>query len=186
VAARDGVPRDDWDGAVGSAERFAAAISCDGTDVQALLRGYLRKPAAAPARAPELNPALLRFDAEGGLATVTPLEDLLSAARAAVAAHIGEPRGVCVALQAPARGRAPEARAETSMFSAIWWASPAAASRLILPRVKIDRAAVPARSPPDSRFRVAMEALARERAMALHQGLSAQAWRAAVAELNRP
>jgi hypothetical protein len=186
VAARDGVARPGWACATRSAERFAAALSCDGTDVQALIREYLRKPAEAPARPPEFDPALLRFDAGAGLATVTPLAELLDSARVAVAGAIQPPRGVCVALQAPAPTRASESEdgARANMFSAIWTAYAAAAERLILPQASLDPSTAPACASPDPLYRAALEALAQDRATAIREGRSAQAWCAASAEFR--
>ena len=165
VASRDAVPRRNWARVAMDAEALGAKLSCDGTDVQVLVRDYLRKPphATANPNLRVLDAALLCTDDSGQLTTVTPIDALVSAAKTAAAAHIRPPRGMCVAMQAKAPGALATAGASTTMYGAIWSSYAAAAARLIFPRVDTAHTPVAPRPDPDPHFALAFDELARRR-----------------------
>lgn len=162
-----------WRGIAHRAQAFGALLARDGTGVQVLLRHYLARPADDPAgcglRA--LHPACLRLDDALGLTTVTPLDDLLAAARQATLRHDGCTQGVCVALQAPA----PHGCAGGSMFGAIWSSFADAAARLVFPRFDPQRPPIPACAAPDGRHAEILDRLAAGRGAQLRKA-AAQPW----------
>ena len=163
LAHRADVPANRWGGIALGSLAFGAMLARDGTAVQVLLRSYLGRSEAGPAGAGirSLDPALLRLQGETGITTVTPLPDLLAAARCAAARYNVAPRGVCVALQAPA----PEAAGGrgTTMFGAIWASFAAAAERLVFPHFDPSRDAIPAEAAIDSGYADALEHAAARR-----------------------
>ena len=181
VAARHGVAPSKLEAIAQRAATFAVHLAQSGTDVQVLVRNYLALPAATSASpAPRvLDPALLTLGPEMALTTITPVEELLSLAKAAVQRHIGPAQGVCVAL----RARAPS-HVGVSMFDAIWSAYTAAAARLIFVHIDACEVSLLPVASPDPNAAAALDALARRRAADLRCGVSAQAWVAARKEFG--
>lgn len=170
LASRCGLPRERWHGIARRGEAFGALLARDGTAVQVLLRNYLYRPASGvPATGlRSLNPACLRLDEATGLSTVTPLGELLAAARTAAARHYDAPAAICVALQAPAPQLPGDAGAAT-MFGAIWGAFAAAADRLVFPRFDPRGVSIPAQAAPDPAHAQTLECIASQRQEALAQ-----------------
>ena len=156
LAARAGIARGQWGQIARRAQRFGALLSQDGTQVQVMIRAYLRVADADAAALRALDPARMRLDRRTGITSVTPIADLRRAARALARAHHGDPHGVCVALQAMAPGG-------TTMFAALWNAYAAAADRLILAHLAVDPACIPPQEAPDPDFAPALAAIARRR-----------------------
>jgi hypothetical protein len=186
VAARASVPRGGWGSIARKSENFGARISCDGSHLQVLIRNYLTKPAqtAVPVKQRVLDPSLLRLDEELGISTVTPVDDLVSAAKTAISEYIEPAKGVCVAIlaRAPACQHAPAGPA--NMYGAIWSAYTAAVDRLIFSTAEIDMAGIPAQCGPDPRFAEVIAALARQRAAALEDNYASKIWRDAQDEIK--
>ncbi|NML43201.1 hypothetical protein HHL11_05525 [Ramlibacter sp. G-1-2-2] len=172
LAARAGLPRERWGDTARQARLFGAMLARDGTAVQVLLRHYLGRVDAGGLRS--LDPARLRLDAQAGIATVTPLADLLAAARKSAARHNEVPPFVCVALQVSAPGAA-------NLFDAVWNSFAAAAERLVFPRF-LAAAGIPPEAAPDSEYAEALERLAAQRRADLAQAAS-QTWPPAVEQI---
>lgn len=155
VAERAQVPRAHWSALARRSEAFGAQLARDGTGVQVLVRSYLGRSEGGLRC---LDPARLRIDAATGLATVTPIGDLLAAARDAARHYQGPAHGVCVALQAAAPGAG-----GASMFGAIWASFADAAARLVFPRFDPQACAIPPQAAPDPDCAQALERLAVQR-----------------------
>jgi hypothetical protein len=165
VAIRESVPLGDWGRIARRSEEFGVKLSCDGTEVQVLIRNYLRKP-PQPSTSPDkrvLDSTRLKLDDEIGVTSVTPIDDLVSVARAAVTEHIGPAKGICVAMQAKAPVWGHTSEAPATMYDAVWSAYTAAAEHLIFPNVDISGAEIPAQAGPDPHFALAINHLARDR-----------------------
>jgi hypothetical protein len=173
VASRSGLSRDCWHKIARRSEAFGAMLSRDGTVVQVLVRKYLsRSDSGADGRSVRfLNPALLRLDAGCGVTTVTPLGDLLTAAREAAARHKAWSRANCLALHVLAP-QANDGRAASTMFGAIWSSFADAANRLVFPRFDNCRELVPPETVPDLGFAETFKRLAAERGEELAQAAS--------------
>lgn len=186
VAIRESIPLSSWGAIARSTEKFGAKISCDGTDLQVLIRNYLRKPPQTTKYPYQrvLEPALLRLDDETGITSVTPIDALIAVAKTAVAEHIRPPKGVCVALLANAPACEHGSTAAVTMYGAIWSAYAAAAAHLIFPNVNISKAEIPAQAEPDPHFAVAIDALAKHRAEEWRLGYPAKIWQAAKEEID--
>ena len=186
VAIRESVPRSDWGTIARDTEKFGTKISYDGTDLQVLIRDYLRKsPETAKQRYQRvLEPALLRLDDETGLTSITPIDDLISSAKVAVAEHIRPPKGVCVALLAKAPVCEHDFTAPTTMYGAIWSAYAQAADRIIFSNVDLRRLDISPPAEPDVGFAAAFDALARRRAADWKDGYPGKIWRAAKDEIE--
>jgi hypothetical protein len=181
VATRESVPLSGWGSIAGRTEKFGAKISYDGTDLQVLVRNYLRKPPPTT-KSPYLrvmDPTLLRLDDEMGLTSVTPIDDLVSAAKTSITEHIRPPKGVCVAIQANAPVCERASIAPVTMYGAIWSAFTAAANRLIFPNLDMSRVEIRPQAEPDPHFAVAIDALARHRAEEWRLRYPAKIWQAA-------
>lgn len=166
VAGRSGLARDRWRDIADRSQDFGAMLAHDGTAVQILVRNYLSRPETPAGRSVRsLDPAGLRLDENGGLTTVTPLADLLSAARDAAARHNEAYHATCVALQASA----PDGTRATSMFGAIWSSFAHAANRLVFPRVDLGHDSVPPEAGPDPGYAQALDRLAAQRGEVLAQ-----------------
>jgi hypothetical protein len=179
VAMRESVPPSGWGAIAQRAEKFAARISRDGSDLHVLIRNYLRRPPGSTDGRRELDPTLLRVDAETGVTSVTPIHMLISTAKTAIAQRIGPASGVCAALLAKAPACPYAAAAPTTMYGALWSAYAAAADRLIFQRADLRRMEIPGQAEPDPHFAAALDALARCRASELRLGHPAQTWQAA-------
>jgi hypothetical protein len=167
VATRETIPLRDWERIARNAQAFGAKISCDGTHVQVLIRNYLRKTPEPTGGLSHrvLDTTLLRPDDQMGVTSITPIDDLVSAARNAVKRHIGPARGMCVAMQAKAPGCQNSSPTRLTMYAAIWSAYSVAATRLIFPNVDLRSADIPLpKYGPDPRFAAAIDELARQRA----------------------
>ncbi len=167
VAVRHGLPMSEWEQAALRAEEFAARFSVDGTHVQVLIRTYLQRKAPEP-HAPlrSLDAGRLRLDATTGITSVTPIDDLVDAAKTAVHRHIGRPRGVCVAMQANVpRADGPEA---VTFYTAVWRSFVAAAARRVFPTLDPARIERLPGTGPDPAFADALDRLARQRAAELN------------------
>jgi hypothetical protein len=177
MATRESIPLNGWGHIARSTEKFGAKISWDGSDLQVLIRNYLRKPPEATEYSYQrvLNPALLRLDGETGVTSVTPIDDLISAAKAAITEHIRPAKGVCVAMLA----KAPVCDHAATMYGAIWSAYAAAANRLIFPNIDLRGADIPPQAGPDPNFATVLDALARQRAAEWARGYPAKIWQAA-------
>jgi hypothetical protein len=186
VAARASVPRNGWESIARKAEKFGARISCDGSHLQVLIRNYLGQPpqTAITIKQRVLDPALLRLDDDLGISTVTPIDDLVSAAKTAVTENIGPAHGVCVAMLAKAPARKHALAGAVNMYGAIWSAYTAAVDRLIFSTAEIEIAEIPEQRGPDPRFVDAIDALARLRAAALRDNYPSKIWQAAQNEIK--
>jgi hypothetical protein len=166
VSTRACVDHAKWGCIARLAEGFGAKISCDGTDVQVVIRNYLRDTdhASTSRATPVLDSALLKLDDETGVSSVTPIHDLVSIARAAVIEHLGSATGMCVAMhaRAPVCDHAPGR--PTTMYGAIWTAYVAAVERLVFPNVDLSRVVIRPQAGPDPHVAAVMDRLARERA----------------------
>ncbi|CAD6556834.1 hypothetical protein LMG28727_06207 [Paraburkholderia kirstenboschensis] len=181
VALRESIPLSDWGSIARRTEKFATKMSCDGTELQVIIRDYLRKRISATEAASQrvLDPALLRLDDTMSLTSVTPIEDLVAVANAAIRKYIRPTKGVCVAMLAHAPYGDQERAAPSTMYGAVWSAFAGAAERLVFPNIDLSTVD---RSPPcgqDPDFATLIDALARQRALALKQGNSAKSWHTA-------
>ena len=180
LAVRGGVPAEAWCGIALASERFAACLSSNGTDLQVVVRDYLRAPIDPnDADRRVLDARRLRLDDVTGITSVTPIDDLLAAAGASVKRNIGPPKGICVAMMAKAPSTRQVVAMPPTMYGAIWSAFVRAAARLIYPHYLVDRRDVDVQADPDRDFMSAIEALAAQRAVALRLGRPAQTWREA-------
>ena len=181
VAARASVPREDWETIARRSEKFAAKMSCDGSHLQVLIRNYLSRktPAATPVKQRVLDPALLQLDDDLGITTVTPIDDLVSAAKIAIDENIEPARGVCVAMLAKAPACRHASPGPANMYEAIWSAYTSAVGRLVFSNVEIEIAGIPAQCGPDPRIREVMDLLAKDRAAALRANFPSKIWREA-------
>lgn len=186
VATRESVRLSGWGTVARNTEKFGAKISRDGTDLQVVIRNYLRQ-SPEKTRSPYqrvLDPARLRLDHETGVSSVTPIDELISAAKTAIAEHIRPPRGVCAALLASAPVCEHAATHPATMYSAIWSAYAAAVERLIFSNVKISGAEIPVQAEPDPHFETAIDALAKQRAEEWRARYPAKIWQAAKEEIE--
>ncbi len=151
VASRDGVPPDGWCEIARRSEAFGAMLAHDGTAVQVLMRSYLSgwDEHADASALRILDPSKLKLDPVTGITTVTPIEDLLHASRAATARHNDSYHATCVALQAPAPEGARRPVGTTSMFDAVWSSFADAASRLVFPRFHLEHDTARPAAEPD-------------------------------------
>ena len=181
VAARASIPRGGWEAIAGKSEKFGAKISCDGSHLQVLIRNYLsnHEQTATRVKPRVLDPALLRLDDDLGITTVTPIDDLVMAAKAAITKNIEPARGVCVAMMAKAPSSERGAAEPTSMYEAIWSAYTSAVGRLVFSNAEIEMAEITAQCGPDPRMMEVMDLLARDRAAALRANFPSQIWAAA-------
>lgn len=170
LASRAGLARERWGELARQACAFGALLARDGTAVQVLLRNYLSRTEDGGLRA--LDAARLRLDAQAGITTVTPLPDLLAAAKRAASRHNPAPPGICVALQAPAPHAA-------TMFDAVWNSFAGAAARLVFPRFDAQRCGIAPQAAPDPAYAQALEQLAAQRQNDLQQA-AAKPWPPAV------
>lgn len=172
VAQRCGADRPTWGVVARRSERLGALLSRNGSDMQVILRRYLRGTEAGWRNGFGLDPLHLRLDDKLNLVTVVPCGRLIEAARRSIGTHIGPDalKGTCVALGA----LAPEGQ---SVFSALWTAYSAGAERLIFPR--LDPGSALEEPTPDEDFASRIDAIAQARAAELREGLPAQSWEAA-------
>lgn len=167
LAVRAGTARSDWPGIARRSQDLGERLSCDGTDVQVIVRRYLHRPVSDIVESvPALDPARLRLNGGGGITSVTPLDELVLAAKQAVRVHIGPARGVCLALvvAGPDDDRPAGHR---SLFDAVWAAFVSAAGRLVFPRADLARCEIPAQGEPDPGVGPAIDRIARARAAEL-------------------
>jgi hypothetical protein len=166
VATRASVRRAGWGRIARLAEGFGAKISRDGTDVQLVIRNYLRdtNDATVSRSTPVLDSALLKLDDETGVSSVTPIHDLVSTARTAVIEHLGSATGMCVAMQAKAPVCDHLHGTATTMYGAIWTAYVAAVERLVFPNIDLSGVVIRPQAGPDPHVPAAMDRLARKRA----------------------
>jgi hypothetical protein len=186
VATRESLPLSDWGTIARRTEKLGVKISRDGTDLQVLIRNYLRKPpqtTSFPNRR-VLDSALLKLDDEASLTSVTPIDDLVSVAKTAVAEHIRPPQGACVALLANAPVCEHSSTTTATMYGAIWSAYAAAANELIFPNVNLSKGEIPTQAEPDPHFAIMIDALAKHRAEEWRLGYPAKIWGAAREEIE--
>jgi hypothetical protein len=166
VTTRASVRRAEWGRVARLAEGFGAKISCDGTNVQLVIRNYLRDTTDATVwrSTPVLDSALLKLDDETGVSSVTPIDDLISTARVAVIEHLGPATGMCVAMQARAPVCDHVHATPATMYGAIWTAYVAAVERLVFPNIDLSGVVIRPQAGPDPHVPAAMDRLARERA----------------------
>lgn len=180
VASRQGLARTDWGDIARRSKQLAAKLSCDGSDMQVIIRRYLRGAShgAELSSPPSFDPTLLMVSQGVGLTSVTPIDDLVKAAKAAVARHIQPAKGLCVAMlaKAPSGGDSEE---PATMYDAIWTAYVRAAERLVFPMVEISRmdSRPPREADPD--LPDVFDGLALQRAQELKRGDPAKPWQAA-------
>lgn len=167
LAVRVGAARSDWPGIARRSQDLGERLSRNGTDLQVVIRRYLhRRMIDAAESAPALDPARLRLNEDRGVTSVTPIDELVLAAKESVRAHIGPPQGVCLALVVPGPDDDRVAGYKT-LFDAVWAAYVSAAARFIFPRVDPARLETPEQSGPDPGVRQAIDRITRERATEL-------------------
>ncbi len=186
VATRESVPVGRWGTIARKSEKFGVKISCDGSDLQVLVRNYLRRPSQTTESRNQrvLDAALLRLDEQMGITSVTPIDDLVSAAKVAITEHIRPARGICVAMLAKAPACEHASALPLTMYGAIWSAYTAAADRLIFQNIDLRGVQIPSQARPDSCFEVAIDTLARHRAAQLHRDYPATIWHEAQDEIK--
>jgi hypothetical protein len=167
VAVRGGATRSDWPHIAARSRCLGEQLSRDSTDVQLIVRRYLRRPSeAVPSTIAMLDAGLLRLDESGGVTSVTPMDELVLAAREAVWAHIGPHAGICLARLIRS-GRDDRAVRGETMFDAVWAAFVHASDRHLFPPIVAARLEVPDQRPRDRGAQRALDRLAQERAAEL-------------------
>jgi len=134
VASREGITSpDDWTEIAARARDFGVQIARDGTEVQTLVRHYLAAFTSPEFVLLRFDPARLKLDPETGITSVTPIEEIIRAARSIVDEMDEEkiePPGVCSAIQVR-----PQGLENDTMFGAAWGAYSAFTGRYIYPRI---------------------------------------------------
>jgi hypothetical protein len=131
VARRGGVPRSQWSTIASQAREFGGEYARSGTLVQCIVRGYLGAFEQVGVHGEKhLDQAKLTLDAQTGITSVTPIENIVAAAEAVVgdARHPESRSDACIGLQAN-----PQGLEASTMYDAAWNAFGSAAERLIYP-----------------------------------------------------
>jgi hypothetical protein len=179
LAERERVPRVEWGTIARKAENFAVRISCDGSEVQVLLRQYLSRPSVIekPAQRMVLDEALFQLDDTFGFSTVTPIDDLVMVAANVVTKYIRPAEGACVAMYAKSPpSLLTQAAPVSTMYGAIWSAFSALAERFIFPQIAIEAIKLRPKASPDVDYALRLEDLAQRRASELRTGNPKRSW----------
>jgi hypothetical protein len=167
VAVRSGAPRSDWPRIAARSRHLGLQLSRDRTDVQVVIRRYLRGPPQAPQPTiAMLDAGLLRLDESGGVTSVTPIDELVLGARETVRTHVGPQTGICLA-RLVRRGGDNRGMSGETMFDAVWAAFVHAATRHLFSRIVAARLEIPDQRARDRHAKHALDRLARERAAEL-------------------
>jgi hypothetical protein len=184
VAVRSGAARSDWPQIAARSRHLGLQLSRDSTDVQVIIRRYLRGPPEAVPSIAMLDAALLRLDGSRGVTSVTPMDELILAAREAVRAHIGPHAGICLARLVRSGGDDRGVSGET-MFDAVWAAFVHAAARHLFPRIVAARLEIPDQPARDRGAKHALDRLAQARAAELRLRAAAHPVQTSAAMVGR-
>jgi hypothetical protein len=151
VAARDGLPVEDWAAIASQARKFGQKYALDGTVAQVLTRFYL----SGAEEVVPFKPERLKLDNKTGVTSVTPIADIVETARDAATRHRNYPEGMpdtCLAMFI----KPPELDGK-SLYDATWDAYSEFVAREVYPQVKPEQST---EADPDIFYRIEIGATA--------------------------
>jgi hypothetical protein len=159
VAARGGAPQEAWEPVAANSRHLGNKMSRGGTTLQMVVRKYLWGKDSVDVGNGTValwDPAKLKLDAQTGITTVNPIDDLVRTTRARLdAIYPSDARrygsGVCRALQV---GSLVPQEGTLTIYDDFWLAYTAVVARLVHPRHDIPAGTVPTQRKPDNNRRL--------------------------------